>query len=340
MADPHLRNLTPPSLWSTERILPERFLPMMPSPASGPMESAEHAYEVKWDGLRALAGFEGRKLELRGGTGQELGFWFPELPSLRAAVEPEWVVLDGELVMMQDGKVSASSLQERLRARGADEAARLAEECSATYVVYDILRIGDSWLLDVNWEERREILRRTFHPGPACRLSSVTGDGPGAAAMSRDLGLESIVAKRLRGRYYPGERTRDWLAIRPLEVVEAVIAGWTEGKGARAGTIGTLLLGQFREGKLVHIGQTGTGLDAASMRALDEELRRLGQSRPSLSDPPEAPAEVHWVRPQIVCRVRHHGWSEAGKMRSPTFLERVDAASPAGCTLSAPAASR
>src|SRR5687767_7682220 len=99
MSDSLLKNVPASDTgWPTEAILPEGFLPMLASPASGPLDSLEHAYEVKWEGLRTLAGLEGPKLYVRTGTGTDATFWFPELSELRAASQPRWSLVDGELV--------------------------------------------------------------------------------------------------------------------------------------------------------------------------------------------------------------------------------------------------
>src|SRR5207247_397060 len=128
------------------------------------------------------------------------------------------------------------------------------------------------------------------------------------------------VAKRRKGRYYPGERTREWINIRPMEVLEAVICGWTEGKGARSATIGTLLLGAFGEGELVYVGHTGTGLDSETLQLLHEKLVEGPETGCPFRETPLLQAEPHWVAPRLACRVRHQGWSDTGKLRSPTFL--------------------
>lgn len=319
---------TPHPAWSTDRIMPDGFLPMLPTPASGPLESADHHYEVKWEGLRVLAGLAGAQLSMRTGSGQDVGPWFPEMCALRAALHPAWVLVDGELVVPQGGTSSLPRLQQRLAAGDLEAAARDAETEPAVFMIFDVLRIGDSWLLDVNWEERRDILTRVVAPSPVVRLSPVAACGTEALAWSREAGLESVIAKRLRGRYIPGERTRDWLSIKPMEVVEAVICGWTEGRGARSGTIGTLLLGVQQGRRLTYIGHTGTGIDAGTLRTLHRDLVRLGRPGCPFSEPPHLNAEPHWVRPELVCRVRHAGWTDAGKMRAPTFMGMVDAASP------------
>jgi bifunctional non-homologous end joining protein LigD len=321
--------------WDTETILPEGFLPMLATAAAGPLDSSEYGYEVKWEGLRVLAGLEGPDLILRTGTGQPVQQWFPELRDARAAAQPEWVLLDGELLVIQDGRSSLPLLQQRLRAPDLATVEALAAETPVRLVVFDVLRIGDSWLLDVTWEERRDILTRVVTATKNVRVSPAFATGQAALTQAKEVGLEAVVAKRLRGRYYPGERTRDWLNIKPREVVEAVICGWTEGRGARGGSIGTLLLGMYRDNELIYIGHTGTGLDAETLRTLHQELVRRGQYRCPFVDEPSAPGDPRWVRPELVCRIRHQGWSETGKMRSPTFLELAGELAPGECRLPA-----
>ena len=293
---------------------------MLSTSAPGPLDSADYSYEVRWEGLRVLAGTEGPRVECRTGANQDPAFWFPELAEVRAAVQPAWCVLDGEVLVQEGGECSPQALRRRLMATEPDQVAELAAELPITYVVYDILRIGDSWLLDVNWDERRDILLRAVVPNEVVRLAPVFTDGMQAADMARQLGLEAVVAKRLRGRYFPGEKTRDWLHIKPMEVVEAVICGWMEGRGARGGTIGSLILGQYREGQLTYIGHTGTGLDAETLPLLYQVLQLHRKRTSPFREEPALNAEPHWVQPKIMCRVRHQGWTDAGKMRGPTFI--------------------
>lgn len=319
------RAYVPGPVWSTERILPEGFLPMLSTSAAGPLDSEEHAYEVRWEGLRVLAGLESSRLFLRSGTGQESGDWFPEMAALRKAAMPEWVLLDGELVVMQENLPSPAALRRRITSAASVSLETLVEELPVTYVVYDILRIGDSWLLDVNWDERRDILTRAvdLKATPQLKLSPIFGDGAGALRHAKSMGLEAVIGKRLRGRYYPGEKTRDWLNIKPMEVVDAVICGWTEGRGARAGSIGTLLLGLYQGEDLVYIGHTGTGMDAMTLRTLHQDLLRWRHRSCPFRGEPEAKGQPNWVVPKLVCRVRHQGWTETGVMRSATFVGMV-----------------
>ncbi|HEU4753160.1 MAG TPA: hypothetical protein VFU47_08625, partial [Armatimonadota bacterium] len=94
---------TPPAVWETAHILPEGFLPMLATPATGPLDSLDYAYEPRWEGLRVLVGLEGPRVFLRTGAGQDASFWFPELDRVRAAAQPDWILLDGELIVRHDG---------------------------------------------------------------------------------------------------------------------------------------------------------------------------------------------------------------------------------------------
>lgn len=308
---------------------------MLPSPAAGPLESPDYGYEPRWEGLRVLVGLEGRALVARSPAGQDVARRFPELARVRAAAEPEWVLLDGELVILLEGRPATQAvLKRRLQARDPREAVRLALELPAVFLVYDILRIGDSWLLDVAWGERRQILGRAVGSEDRVRFSPCYRSGRSALVRAQELGLEAVVAKRLRGRYFPGERTREWLTVRPTEELEAVIGGWTEGRGT-PGALGTVLLGLFREGRLVFVGQTGSGLTPEMRELLREELLPREQVECPFERPPDVAGAVHWVRSELVCRVRHQGWTEAGLLRSPTFLGRAADRPPQECRLSA-----
>jgi bifunctional non-homologous end joining protein LigD len=329
---------TPDRAWDTARILPDGFLPMLASPAIAPLDRPEYGYEVKWEGLRVLAGLEGNNLMLRTSAGQDPKHWFPELAGLRGAAEPEWVLLDGELIVQEMGLPSLSRLQQRVHAADHAAVAQAARSAPAVFMVYDVLRIGDSWLLDVAWEERRDILERAVAPGPLVQLSDVAGEGNCVLTHARRLGLSSVVAKRLRGKYAPGERTREWVNIKPAETVDAVIGGWTVGRGAREDTIGTLFLGMYQGRDLVYIGHTGTGLTGELLRTLPDELRRRSQPECPFQQPPSGHEDALWVRPDLVCRVRHQGWAPSGKLRSATFMEMVEEGSANECRIPAAAA--
>src|SRR5579884_1128113 len=142
-----------------------------------------------------------------------------------------------------------------------------------------------------------------------------------------------MVAKRADSRYEPGRRSRDWLKVKSWLTQSCVIAGYTAGQGKRKEHLGALILAVLREGKLVHCGQVGTGFDEAMLRKLRERLRPLEVSTPQISPAPKTSEPATWVHPELVCEVRHAGWTSAGILRHPAFLglrpeQTVDEAAP------------
>jgi bifunctional non-homologous end joining protein LigD len=304
---------------------------MTPVPAAWPLDSVDYAYEIRWEGVRFLAGFESSQLSSYAAQVPSLQALFPELGLLRAALRPDWVLVEGELVAMVDDRPAPLLLQQRLRARSSAEVEALSSTCPATIVLTDILRIGDGWLLDVAWEERREILGRAIHPTSGVRLSPAYRQGAFALELARGLGLEAVIARRLRGRYSPGERSRDLLSVKPLDQTHAVIVGWRTGRATP--DLRSLVLGVWRGERLHYAGHTVKPIPADVARRLFQRLIPLERATCPLGEPAVLPTQPHWVDPELVCLVGHTGWTAAGRLRTPEFLELVEGLEPAECKM-------
>ncbi len=341
MPKPETRKSTAAApLWDTEHILPGGFAPMLPASAAGPLDSHDFAYELRWDGLRVLCGLELQDIIISTGAAGDILRWFPELRSLRDSAEPDWVLLDGEIVVFDGVRPSQERLQQRLRAGTPETIDALARQYPATLILSDILRIGDSWLMDVNWDERRDILGRAVRQREPIRLSPVYREGRHALDLAREIGLDSVLAKRLKGRYVPGERTREWLTMRPLEILHAVITGWLPGKSGRAADIGSVMLGMYRGDELTYVGYTLAAIDPESQVLLWPELRAREQSVCPCHDVPAVAGAPRWVFPDLVCRVKYHGWTAANRLRSPAFVDLDPAVLPSECRAATRAAVR
>ena len=215
--------------WSTDSILPDGFRPMLPTP-SGAVDGAGYSIELKWGGLRALVGFEAGTVYCVGTTGQDLLPWFPEVSELRTSLEPSWVLVDVEIVCLRGGRPDSAALRRRTTEPGS-EAVR--KELPIRCVVSDVLRIGNSWLTDVAWEERREVLTQVFREGASGVLSPLFPSHQAALNQGKRIGLSDILLKRKRGRYFPGEQTREWLFLRD-EPAAAARERREAGEGLRA----------------------------------------------------------------------------------------------------------
>ena len=141
-------------------------------------------------------------------------------------------------------------------------------------------------------------------------------------AASRENGLEGVLAKRRRSTYRPGRRSPDWVKVKHVRMQEVVLVGWKPGKGSRAETLGSVVLGvPDDDGVLRPAGGVGTGF---TRRTLDDLLRRLTpletSSSPFVEKLPAAETrDVRWVRPELVGEVAFAGWTSDGRLRHPSW---------------------
>jgi bifunctional non-homologous end joining protein LigD len=220
-------------------------------------------------------------------------------------------VLDGEVVVVDDkGRPDFQLLQDFRRARSGH----------LLYYVFDILWLNGRDLTGLPLLERKDLLKRILPKDPRIRLSRfVRGGGVSFFEAARGQGLEGVVAKRARSVYRMGRRGADWLKIKAVLSREAVIAGFTAPRGGRQ-KLGSLVLGAYRDGELVYIGNVGAGFNSRSLAETYARLSRIVRKRsPFRAGQPPGDA-LTWVRPEFVCEVVYHGWTRAGVMRQPVFL--------------------
>ena len=227
---------------NSERYMASEYQPMLAKTVHAPFNSDEWFFEIKWDGVRAIASIDDT-VSLRSRNNHELIGQFPELNEL-VHLAPG-TVLDGEIVVMSGGKPDIQSLLPRLH-QGSGKIPPSQNRIPVTYIVFDILRKDKKPLISLPLVERREILKQSVQEGPHVILSvPVTGRGEDYyhAAVAR--GLEGIMAKRMNSRYEPGLRSDNWLKIKADRTCDCVIAGYTPGQGGRSPSFGALILGLY-----------------------------------------------------------------------------------------------
>lgn len=280
------------------------------------------AYEVKWDGYRAVAAVIGDRdgtpgtAQLRSRTGNDLTATYPELGELATLLTGHAAVLDGEIVALDgDGRSSFGRLQNR---GDADRGIR------AHYVVFDILHLDGVALLPEPYPRRREILQALRLEGAHVHVPTTFGsDLEVALDVSRSLRLEGIVAKRLDSPYLPGRRSHQWLKIKHVRMQEVVVVGWTPGIGRREGTLGALLLAlpapgaaSAGPGEWCYVGKVGTGFTDRQLDEIRATLAPLERATPVVADVPRVDARgARWVEPQRVGEVTYGEWTEIGRLR-------------------------
>jgi len=289
-----------------------------------PPDGDHWALEMKWDGVRALAYCEGSRMRLISRTGEDVTAAYPELRGLAAAVGRRDALLDGEVVAMgESGWPDFEVLQNRMHVRDASLAQRLVAEYPVTYLAFDLLHLDGRPLLDLPYTQRRELLENLQINGPSWQTppSFIGEPAANVRAVSRQYGLEGVVAKRLDSRYEPGKRPGTWRKVKNIRRQEAVIGGWRPGKGNRSGQIGSLLVGVHEDGGLAYAGHVGTGFTDRVLRELTAQLAPLRRATSPFAAPLPADhaRDAVWAEPVLVAEIAFTGWTRAGRMRAPSY---------------------
>jgi bifunctional non-homologous end joining protein LigD len=308
--------------------MPERLVPMLAK--AGPLppkrEDPQWAYEIKWDGVRAVVFSEPGRMRLVTRNGNDVTARYPELARMNRALSMHRAILDGEVVAFDaDGRPSFGALQGRMHLTRDSAVKRLAKENPVTYMAFDLLWLDGRSLMDRPYEERRAALRALLPDGERWQVPDhVVGGGEQLLAATREQGLEGIVAKRLDSIYEPGRRTGGWRKIKNTNRQEFVIGGWLPGEGRRRERIGALLVGvrEDEDGRLRFAGRVGTGFTEAELDRLAELLQPLVQDESPFDVVPKGvkiPREAVWVAPELVCEVEFVEWTREGVLRAPSY---------------------
>jgi bifunctional non-homologous end joining protein LigD len=297
---------------------------MLATASSLPPDDHTWAYEMKWDGVRAIAFVEGGAAQLWSRTGREITHSYPELQELATATGAGRAVLDGEIVAFGGGAwPSFEALQQRINISSPAQIRLLAARIPVTYLAFDLLCLDGRPLLDARYSERRALLDGLGLQGRHCQAPPSFTDVTGAEiiAVSKQHGLEGVVAKRLSSRYEPGKRSPAWRKIKNVTRQEAVVGGWKPGEGGRAGRIGSLLIGVHGPDGLEYAGHVGTGFTQETLVMLGERLAPLRrQASPFAAPvPPEHARAAIWVEPLLVIEVQFVSWTSAGVMRAAAY---------------------
>ena len=292
--------------------------PMLATLQPEPFDSDDHIFELKWDGTRAL-GFlaPDGKVRFQNRRLYDITYRYPEL---HPDVGGHKAILDGEIVVMREGRPSFMGLQDREHASSPFTIRLRSKESPATYVVFDILYLDGKELLGLPLMERKEILKATVRTSERVTLSDyIEREGRAYYAAIIERGLEGIIVKRKESRYALGRRTRDWLKVKKRETIDAVVCGLTEGEGVREDTFGSLILGVYDGPAMRYIGRVGTGFSDDLRRDLLRRSEALRSERPFANEPDMTEPVKFWMRPGLVVEARYLELTPDGMIRAPSF---------------------
>jgi bifunctional non-homologous end joining protein LigD len=315
-----IHRMDPPADSSSEPM-PERLVPMLARAGSLPADDSGWGFEIKWDGVRAIAYCNPGEVRLESRNLNDISNSYPELARIDRALGSHRAVLDGEIVAFDEtGRPSFGALQRRMHVASREQARRLAKRTPVTFMIFDLLWLDGHSLMALPYSERRDRLASLGLDGDSAQTPEhVVGHGSELLKASAEQRLEGIVAKRLDSSYQPGARGGSWLKIKTIHRQEFVVGGWLPGKGRRQATIGALLLGVHEPGgELRFVGRVGTGFSDAELERLRLRLAPLARdSSPFAAGEP--PRESVFCEPELVAEVEFAEWTSAGNVRHPAY---------------------
>ena len=305
-------------------------LPVMPpvepmlAKSAAKVPVGDYLYEPKWDGFRCIVFRDGDEVVLGSRGGKDLERYFPELvESLKQAL-PERCVVDGEIVVVQNGRLEFDRLSDRIHP-AASRVKLLAEQTPASFIGFDLLALDDRDLTAEPFTERRAALLAALRQHPRVHVTRATDDDTQAGTWFERFegaGLDGVVAKPAQGPYTPGDRTM--VKVKHERTADVVVAGYRLHKSGPV--VGSLMLGLYgQDGVLNYVGGASAFTMARRKELIDELKPYLlpeGDSHPWVDavEDDEAvhrrPGTLHrWnagkdvsfvpLRPELVCEVRY-----------------------------------
>jgi bifunctional non-homologous end joining protein LigD len=308
--------------------LPKGLAPMRAVSGELPSErdDVNWAYEIKWDGMRALGFCDRGHLRLQSANGIDATERFPELTALAEALAEHRAVVDGEIVAFgPDGNPSFSALQPRMHTATRVAALEKAQIQPVAYVLFDLLWLDGVDATPVLYVERTRLLHDLVDPTSNWPVPDAQlGGGQALLDAARARGLEGVMAKRRDSPYLPGRRSPTWRKIKIRHEQELVVGGWTPGERGRESSFGALLVGYYEDGHLRYAGRVGSGFNTAELDAWKAELAAAASDRCPFDPPPPAAVrrQAHWVAPRHVVQVAFAEWTGDGVLRQPSYLGR------------------
>ena len=326
--------------------------PMLAKPIAGLPDSSEGlTFQPKWDGFRVLIYRRGADVVIQGrmraadaaATGSwDLSYAFPEMVERIRGMRADDVVLDGELVVIREGRLAFDALQGRLRPRkeeGGWKIAQLAADFPTSFVAFDVLGLEGRDLRGAPFADRRSTLVRVMDGEDApLHLTPQTDDLEVAARWATELpgaGLDGLIALPLDGVYTPGKRTL--FKIKPSHTVDVVCAGWRPYKqpGPDGGVVvGSVLIGLYDDAGVLQMIGAMSAFPMAQRVELAARFASLaaGPEHPWFVPEGRAPGmpsrwssgrSSDWnpLRPELVAEVSYNQ-VESGRLRHLASLVR------------------
>jgi bifunctional non-homologous end joining protein LigD len=290
--------------------MPKFVAPMLATLVNKPFDHPDWLFEIKWDGYRILAFVDHKRVKLYSRNRQDYTKFFSTITSTLAKLDIK-AVFDGEMVVVDDRGISSFELMQKYQSEGKGQ---------LIYYIFDLVWFDGHDLHELPLIQRKQLLAHVIPSLEQIQVSEyIEQAGKKFYKLAKAHHVEGIMAKEGDSIYQEDKRTHSWLKIKSRLQQEAVICGYTAPRGSRK-LLGALILGIYEKGHLKYIGHTGTGFSEKFIEELKPRLDKLAQTQAPFAQIPKTNSPVTWLKPQLVCEVAFHEWTQQGYMRQPAFL--------------------
>lgn len=286
---------------------------------SEPFDSDDHIFELKLDGIRCIAYIEPKSVVLQNKRHKDVTDIYPELSDMKKCVKKR-VILDGELVVLIDGKPNFYALQKRSLMSDGFRIKLAAKKDPVQFVAYDILYLDGKDLTDKPLTERKEMLNKAVTEGHGLSVSRyIERNGKDFFELAKQEQLEGIVAKKKDGLYHIGKRTHDWVKIKVMHDEDLYVCGYQPDD---SGDVKDFILGYYdANGELKCRGKVYLGVSETDRKIIGEFAKKNTVKRPWF----EKYKNAVWLKPELIGTAHFMHETESGGMRQPVWKGlRVD----------------
>jgi bifunctional non-homologous end joining protein LigD len=286
-------------------------LPMLASSAKKIFNDPNWIYELKWDGYRALANCESGKVRLYSRNGISFNKKFPSIAEALSEI-PHEVILDGEIVITDKNGVSHFQKLQLYDPKNTSG--------TLQYYIFDMLFLNGHSMLNLPLLERKNLIPDVINNiSGLVYCDHIEGMGTAFYKRALELGMEGVIAKKANSLYFPGTRNENWLKIKKINTLEAIICGYTE--SVTSGSVfGSLILGMYKDDILIYIGNCGSGFSDREQKILLKHLEEIEIKKNPFSKKINLKGrKPHWVDPLLICEVKFSEWTRDGRLRHPVY---------------------
>ncbi|MCM1438722.1 MAG: DNA ligase [Roseburia sp.] len=287
--------------------------PMLLYEVKEPFNDKDYIHELKLDGIRCIAYIEPTSVSLQNKRYKELTLIYPELSCICKCVKKR-VILDGELVVMTNGKPDFYALQRRSLMTDSFKISLAAKRKPVQFVAYDILYYDGTDLTDKPLMERKAILEKAVTEGHNLSISRyIEEKGIAFFELAEKENLEGIVSKKKDGLYHIGKKTHDWIKVKVMQDEDLLVCGYQPDVN---GNVKDLVLGYYDDnGDLKCRGKVYLGVSKEERAIIAEFAKKNTVKKPWF----EKYKNVVWLKPQLVGTAHFMHETESGGMRQPVW---------------------